>query len=423
MAGAHHPVPPRNDDLGWAVRTSTEQEYPEFAAVFSEAIGLPVERLLREERDFPSAEYDRALVALDGERIVGTTMAYSLTLTVPGGPRAVAGVTAVGVWPTYRRRGVLSALMRRQLADVRERGEKLAVLWSSEGTIYGRFGYGPAVRQFEASVQLAHAALRPGAPRDPALTVDLTEPGHVRGEIEELHRRTASARNGHILRKPGWWGWLLHDEERDRRGAGPLRAAVVRGPDGAEGYALYRVLHKWEDRLPTGEVRVREAVAATARAGVALYDHLFSRDLVSSAHLDNLAEDDILTVLLADPRRLARREFDSLWVRLVDLPGALAERSYATPLDTVLEVTDRFAPWNAGRWRLRAGGGEARADAADAAPDLTLDVSHLGAVYLGGGSLTAFVDAGLAVEHAPGAAARLDTALHVPRAPLCTTDF
>ncbi|MFD3688123.1 GNAT family N-acetyltransferase [Nocardiopsis sp. NPDC058631] len=423
MASAHHHGSPDGDDPAWTVRDSTRKEYPAFAAVFAEAIGMPVELLLDGERDFPSAEYDRSLVALDGERIVGTTTAYSLTLTVPGGPRRAAGITDVGVWPTHRRRGVLSALMRRQLADLRARGEKLAVLWSSEGGIYGRFGYGPAIRQFHATVPRAHAVLRPDAPRDPALTVELTDPGAVREEIEELHRRTAPLRNGQILRKPGWWGRLLHDAERDRRGAGPLRAALVRGPDRAEGYALYRVLHKWENGLPEGEVRAVEVVSATPAARVALYEHVFSRDLATEASLEHLAEDDPLTVLLANPRHLVRTGFDSLWVRLVDLPGALAERSYATPLDTVLEVTDRYAPWNAGRWRLRADGEGARAEATDEAPDLALDVSHLGAAHLGRGSLTGLVDAGLATEHTPGAAARLDTAMHVPRAPLCGTSF
>ena len=34
--------------------------------------------------------------------------------------------------------------MRRQLEDVRDRGEPLAGLFASEGAIYGRFGYGLA---------------------------------------------------------------------------------------------------------------------------------------------------------------------------------------------------------------------------------------------------------------------------------------
>ena len=35
-------------------------------------------------------------------------------------------------------------MMRRQLDDLRSRGEAVAVLYASEGGIYGRYGYGPA---------------------------------------------------------------------------------------------------------------------------------------------------------------------------------------------------------------------------------------------------------------------------------------
>ena len=63
---------------------------------------------------------------------------------MPGGSLPCAGVTAVGVQPTHRRRGVLRSMMDAQLRDVHERGEPIAALWASEETIYGRFGYGLA---------------------------------------------------------------------------------------------------------------------------------------------------------------------------------------------------------------------------------------------------------------------------------------
>ena len=74
----------------------------------------------------------------------GAASALTVRLTVPGGEVGAAGVTGVGTRPDYHRRGVLRALMRRQLEDVRERGEPVAILWASEGAIYQRFGYGLA---------------------------------------------------------------------------------------------------------------------------------------------------------------------------------------------------------------------------------------------------------------------------------------
>src|SRR5690348_8483238 len=90
-------------------------------------------------------EPERSLVAEEAGSVVGHTTALSRDLTVPGGVAPAAHVTGVGVAPTHRRRGLLRAMMHRQLAEVAEAGrEPVAVLWASETTIYPRFGYGPA---------------------------------------------------------------------------------------------------------------------------------------------------------------------------------------------------------------------------------------------------------------------------------------
>ena len=82
--------------------------------------------------------------AFDGDRIVGGAGAFPFELTIPGGTVPCGGVTVVGVLPTHRRRGVLTAMMRAQLEDIRDRGEPIAALWASEEVIYRRFGYGLA---------------------------------------------------------------------------------------------------------------------------------------------------------------------------------------------------------------------------------------------------------------------------------------
>jgi predicted acetyltransferase len=50
--------------------------------------------------------------------------------------------------------------MRRQLADVHERGEPVAALWASEGAIYQRFGYGRGTQRSDRD-RAAAAWLRP----------------------------------------------------------------------------------------------------------------------------------------------------------------------------------------------------------------------------------------------------------------------
>ena len=89
---------------------------------------------------------------------VGGAGAFPFELTVPGAVVPTAGVTVVGTFPTHRRRGVLRSMMRAQLDDVHARGEPLALLWASEDTIYGRFGYGMASQCAEVSIPRQHSA-------------------------------------------------------------------------------------------------------------------------------------------------------------------------------------------------------------------------------------------------------------------------
>src|SRR3982751_4555699 len=67
--------------------------------------------------DMLTWEPERSLVAEDAGSIVGHTNALTRDLTVPGGVVPAAHVTGVGVAPTHRRRGLLRAMMHRQLGD------------------------------------------------------------------------------------------------------------------------------------------------------------------------------------------------------------------------------------------------------------------------------------------------------------------
>src|SRR5690606_11157296 len=92
-----------------------------------------------------TTEFDRTIGVFERGTMVATAGAYSFELTLPGGATApAAGVTAVTVRGTHRRRGLLTAMMDHQLGGVADRGEPMALLTASEGSIYQRFGYGPA---------------------------------------------------------------------------------------------------------------------------------------------------------------------------------------------------------------------------------------------------------------------------------------
>src|SRR5665811_1421222 len=78
-----------------------------------------------------ATEFDRTIAAFDNETVVGTGANISFQMTVPGGVAKVGGVTAIGVLPSHRRRGVLTEMMGRLLDDSREHSEPMSILWAS----------------------------------------------------------------------------------------------------------------------------------------------------------------------------------------------------------------------------------------------------------------------------------------------------
>jgi predicted acetyltransferase len=127
--------------------------------------------------------------------------------------------------------------------------------------------------------------------------------------------------------------------------------------------------------------------------------------------------------MLDDPRAVEAKLTDGLFVRLIDLPAALAARTYAAPVDVVLEVRDELCPRNAGRWRLAGDPTGASCEPVSAPADLALGASELGAAYLGGTTLAVLGAAGRVREETPGALAAASRAFAGPRAPWCPEQF
>ncbi|NUR99435.1 MAG: GNAT family N-acetyltransferase, partial [Kribbellaceae bacterium] len=117
------------------VRAAGADEFDAVRAVFSGA--MMFDPGPQNELDQQLFEPERTLVATDGAQVVGTVMALTRDISVPGAVVDAAHVTGVGVLATHRRRGVMSRLIGQQLRAV---PEAVAVLWASESAIYGRFG-------------------------------------------------------------------------------------------------------------------------------------------------------------------------------------------------------------------------------------------------------------------------------------------
>jgi predicted acetyltransferase len=406
----------------WAVRALTDADWVDFLAVDGHAFGatMPPE-LIEAERELLDGA--RSIGAYDGSTLAGIAAAFAYRLSVPGATVPAAGVTWVGVLPTYRRRGVLTALMTSQLHSVHDAGdEPVAILWASEPAIYGRFGYGLATRLLSLKVPRDAHALRREAPADPAVRLRLTDPADWK-PMAGVYEAVASRRPGLPERDEPWWRRAVRDLPSLRSGRSELRCVVAEDDTRVRGYALYATAQHFDESFGSGDVSVREVLAADSAALAAVYRYLFDLDLMGRTSLWNVPVDDPLLTWLQNSRRAKPTLGDGLYVRLVDLDRALERRSYAASVDLVLDVTDALCPWNAGRWRLTAGADGAACRRSDDPADLALDVSDLGAAYLGGTTLAELALAGRVAERRPGALTAASAAFaHFP-APWCPAVF
>ncbi|MEV2242192.1 GNAT family N-acetyltransferase [Micromonospora sp. NPDC049891] len=361
-------------------------------------------------------EPERALLVRDGSELVASAAAYTRDLGVPGGAVPAAHVTLVGVAPTHRRRGLLTAMMHRQLRQIHDnRREPVAVLWASEGRIYPRFGYGLASQRFHVSGETTELRLPASTPDEGRLRLD--RPADRQADLARVYDRARADRPGWSARDDRWWRYVLVDPEAHRGGATERRVVLHEGPDGVDGYGLFRTKAEWDDAGPNSLTTVDEVVASTPTAYRAIWRMLLSLDLTRRLTWMRAAVDEPLLRLVNEPRRLNFRLVDALWVRVVDVPAALAARRYATDVDVVIEVTDHLLPENTGRWRLRGGPAEATCTPASGPADLACDVRCLGELFLGGVTPAALADTGRLRELRPGALAAASPAFTWHRAP------
>ena len=262
----------------------------------------------------------------------------------------------------------------------------------------------PATRAMRYELQLDRVALRPRRRAPAGAAAGARARRRARADPRRCSTACGPGGRGCSTAPGAWWDRRIHDPEHRRDGAGPLRAAVQPGPDGEPaGYALFAAKTSWDDHGPAGSVTVqgadrrdaggaRRAVALPARARPRAHAAVAARARPRSR---SRTSSRATTRSTAAPATACS-------CGCVDVDAALAARSYAIPVDLVLEVDDPFCPWNTGRHRLHDGGCEPT----DAPADLALGAEALGAIYLGGTPLTRARRGRPRARAAPGRARR-----------------
>lgn len=329
-------------------------------------------------------------------------------------------VTAVTVRGTHRRQGILRGMITADLEAAKDDGIAIAALTASEGSIYGRFGFGVAT--FERNITV-DAGPRFRLRGSMAGTVEVADPTVLLELAPQIFDRVQRATPGSIGRQEYYRllasGSIGHDGKPDTA----VRTALHYDADGTpDGYVSYR-FKGWDSKPYTMEIV--DLAAGTDAAYIDLWRFLGSIDLVDVLTWAEAPVDDPLAWAMEDPRCLVDSDVrDMLWLRILDAPAALSARQYAAAGKLVLRVSDNLGHAN-GTWELDSDGGPAATvrEVPDREADLELDVADLASIYLGAVSPVTLVAAGRIRERSPRAAFRARQMFAVERPAHCLTHF
>jgi predicted acetyltransferase len=369
---------------------------------------------------------------------VGTLGSLDRTLTIPGGDGrteqiAADALTWVTVAATHRRRGILTGMLRSSLDAAKDRGDTVSILIAAEWPIYGRFGYAVAETTAEYSL----------FPRARGGAVPFTGVGSTRqvsaAELSKigpaLHAQARTQRAGEIDRPPDWWGMTYGTADRDAvlafRVGGRLPVCIVHysnpddGPAEPDGYLAWTPVGHNDLTGGTGSIVVSDLVATSGSAYRGLWEYLTGIDLIGEIRLTRRAIDEPARWLLPDGRALRQTYAgDGTWLRMLDVPAALAARRYRSPDRLVLDIIDEDGGYAAGRVVLDGGPDGATCERAPSDnPDLRLSHRAVASAYLGGFSLRQLSIAVHCEELTPGARSRFDRMFSTDQPPWTGTIF
>ena len=319
--------------------------------------------------------------------------------------------------PSHRRRGVLRGMMAALRDDAIAHGEPLSILTASEGSIYGRFGYGVATWRGHVHVDRAHSAFASPVRDDGRIRyVDRAE---ALARFPEVYARACPLRPGMVSRPDAWWAETFFNI------APPDKATYFvlhEDTDGAaDGFLVYEISGDWSTGINRKCLRIVDFITLDHETRAALWQFAFSVDLVETVACQLVAVDDPLRFLLADVRRLRVDAVnDGLWVQIIDVERALEARRYSTSDRVVLEVHDGATVT---RVALDGGPDGAQCTTTTTEPDLVLGLSQLGSIYLGGVRAEHHAAVGTVEERTAGAIRRIDAMFASYPAPAMLTYF
>nr|PZN42877.1 MAG: GNAT family N-acetyltransferase [Bacillota bacterium] len=285
-------------------------------------------------RGLQTARPERILGCFVDGRLAAKATVLPMRVYVHGELVPAGGVAGVATWPEYRRQGLVRQLLAEALRRMREAGQTLSLLHPFSVPFYRQFGWEVASEYKTYTLERPHY---PAVPPSPG-RMECADGDWQR--LDAIYRAYARQYTLMLERDEEWWRERVFPRKCGR-------AAVYRDAAGRDqGYVLYRV----RDRV----LSCQEMVWLTEEARRGLWRFLMNHDSMADRMELRVTADDDQYLELPEPR-VRQQVSPEVMARIVDLEGFLRQCRFAADTGEsrlLLEVTDDFAPWNAGWYEI-----------------------------------------------------------------------
>lgn len=340
----------------------------------------------------------------DGDRLVALGAVWDFGQFFGGRRVPMGGVSSIAVAPDQRGRGHARRILEALIAAMLARGEVISSLYPATTYLYRSLGW-----------ELAGAhTIRKIAPRRlrelPAPAAGRVRAGNDAdfAAIRACYDGCATETNGFLDPGDRWWGSF--------REKGGREIYVAENDEGRmRGFLVYRQLDGEYSALggPWG-VRVDAFVAAERDAALGLWRLLGDWSSQVDQIFYRTGPEDSLFLLL--PEQAGEVLADIRWMtRIVDAPGAVAQRGFAQALEASvdLEIRDPLVAANEGRFTLSVSKGRGRLERGGGG-GLELDIGALSSIYTGWGTTSLLARAGRLQGGSAAARSALDAVFAGP---------
>ena len=267
------------------------------------------------------------------EQLAAKLHIIPLEIIMPGGPWKMGGIAGVATYPEFRRKGLVNALLKEALREIKEEGQIVSFLHPFDIAFYRKFGWEIFTENRQITIQCKDLQFVGKANG----TINrFSKETHTR-EIEDIYHSYATRFTGMLARDRDWWNHNIYQDEK-------VAVYYDENNNEAKGYILYKI----KDR----KMDVQELVVLNQEAREGLWNFVCQHDSMVDTVTLLVSVHDPFPYFLKQPKQKTE-VYPYFMARIVDAEECLKRYVFRQGSESVfIHLEDDIAPWNNGSYLI-----------------------------------------------------------------------